>query len=321
LDRLPDDGVAHGGQQVPDWGHWSDLTAGAHGTIDAAGHEFRVVVPVDVHRVSDHSVFDDRQAQLARLIDRELIPRLMRCHDPAHAVIGSAENLPEVAEVFSEPVRELARIVLASDFSVAVSFVRACRPDSVSLEALCTELLAPAARRLGDLWEQDLCHFADVTLGLWRLQQVLREFSEVLPFASRLERALSVLLVPAPGEQHTFGLSMVMEFFLRAGWDVCGGPPSHAGEVRELVRGNWFDIIGFSVSSHKAFEPLSSCIREVRAVSRNPLIGVLIGGTLFAHSPELIASVGADFSVVDGHLAPREAERFLSRLRGTEIKC
>jgi methanogenic corrinoid protein MtbC1 len=321
LDRLPDDGITHSGQRVPDWERWSNV---ANGTIDTASHEFRVGVPVaaPTPSVSELRLFDDRQAQLARLIDGELIPRLMRCHDPAHAVKGTGAILPEAAEVFTEQVRELARIVLLSDFSVAVSFVRAGSLAGVSLENLCTELLAPTARRLGDLWEQDLCHFADVTLGLWRLQQVLREFSEVLPSDTRrLERALSALLVPAPGEQHTFGLSMVMEFFLRAGWDVCGGPPSFAGELRDLVRANWFDIIGFSVSSDKAFEALASCIRELRAVSRNPVIGVLVGGTLFAHQPELAAIVGADFSVVDGHLAPKEAERFLSRLRGTEIEC
>ncbi len=322
MDRLPDDGITHGSQRVQDWERWSNVANGADMTIDTAGHEFRVGVPVGVSSVSvsDLRLLDDRQAQLARLIDGELIPRLMRCHDPDRTAKSSGAILAEAAEGFSEQVRELARIVLTSDFSVAVAFVRSGSLSGASLENLCTELLAPTARRLGDLWEQDLCHFADVTLGLWRLQQVLREFSEVLPSdRPRLERARSALLVPAPGEQHTFGLSMVMEFFLRAGWDVCGGPPSFAGELRDLVRANWFDIIGFSVSSDKALEHLASCIREVRAVSRNPLLGVLVGGTLFAHQPELAATVGADLSVIDGHLAPNEAERFLLRLRGTKI--
>jgi methanogenic corrinoid protein MtbC1 len=256
---------------------------------------------------------DERQARLARMIDGELLPRLMRSDEPSDIAEDPNGAFADGAEACSGPVAELARIVLASDFSVATAYVRTMNLNELSLEDLCSELLAPTARRLGEMWERDHCHFADVTLALWRLQQVLREFSEVLPSRTpRLEHALSALLVPAPGEQHTFGLSIVMEFFVRAGWDVCGGPPAFVGELRDLIRTNWFDVVGFSVSSDKGLEPLASCIREVRAVSRNPGIGVLVGGAVFSHHPELVAKVGADLMVVDGQQAPVQAERLVA---------
>ena len=40
------------------------------------------------------------------------------------------------------------------------------RGRGVSVEALYVHLLAPAARHLGELWEDDRCHFADVTVGM-----------------------------------------------------------------------------------------------------------------------------------------------------------
>jgi methanogenic corrinoid protein MtbC1 len=258
---------------------------------------------------------DERQARLARMIDGELLPRLMRSQDPSHSAEISNEGFLDGTEAFAEPVAELARIVLTSDFSMASAYVRTKIHNELSLEDLCSELLAPTARRLGEMWERDLCHFADVTLALWRLQQVLREFSEVHPYQTpRREHTLSALLVPAPGEQHTFGLSIVMEFFVRAGWDVCGGPPGFVGELRDLIRTNWFDVIGFSVSSDKGLDPLASCIREVRVASRNPGIGVLVGGSVFIHHPELVATVGADLLVVDGQQAPLQAERLLASI-------
>jgi hypothetical protein len=61
----------------------------------------------------------------------------------------------------------------------------------------------------------------------------------------------SVLLTIIPGEQHSFGLSMVAEFFRRAGWNLCTGPFSSHQELASLVQNHWFDIVGFSVSSDR----------------------------------------------------------------------
>ena len=71
------------------------------------------------------------------------------------------------------------------------------------LELLFLRLLAPAARRLGELWEGDLCTFTDVTIGLSHLQQVLRELSPV--FEEELETRLSdAVRRLAPGGIVTF---------------------------------------------------------------------------------------------------------------------
>jgi methanogenic corrinoid protein MtbC1 len=264
-------------------------------------------------KFADHDF--QSSARLGALIQEQPIRRSDGSGDPLAAVNSLRSHSLGDAGVISLQVTELSRIVLTEDISQAVTYLRAMQGHGLSLDVLCQDLLAPAARRLGEMWEQDLCHFADVTLALWRLQQVLRKFSEELPFeVPHRERVLTALLVGAPGEQHTFGLSMVMEYFRRAGWDLCGGPPVLLAELVGTVRDNWFDIVGFSVSSDKGLETLAFCIREVRLASRNPVIGVLVGGKVFVDQPELAVTVGADAIVLNVQQAPIHAEQLVANL-------
>lgn len=300
MDHLPEEGAP---KRVADWICWPEFANSIHGHEALAG----------LRGEAECDASEQQQDRLARMIGTEIIPRLIRASKP---VSGPPANAPGgAAEAFSPPVTEFVRTILSGDFSAVLAFVAAAKGNYPSLEALSLELLAPAARRLGEMWEHDRCDFAEVTLGLWRLQQVLHEFSELLPGERPArQRGLRALLVPAPGEQHTFGLSMVMEFFQRAGWDVWGGPAVSVNELCALARESWFDVVGFSVSSATRFKSLTSCIRAVRKASLNPSIGVLVGGKVFTDHPQLEAHVGADVIAVDGQQALVQAERLLAIL-------
>jgi methanogenic corrinoid protein MtbC1 len=122
------------------------------------------------------------------------------------------------------------------------------------------------------------------------------------------------LLAPVPGEQHTFGLVMVAEFFCRAGWDVWSGPAAARSDLVGLVRGTWFAVVGLSVAGDGHLDSLASTIRAVRRASRNRGIGVLVGGPAFIDHPELAATVGADATAVDGRQAVLQAQNLLTLL-------
>ena len=249
------------------------------------------------------------RAGLVRAIETEIIPRLLLGQRKL-ATVDQSGAVDAHANVV-----ELANCVLTSNFSVAAARIAGMRPDGVSLDYLCVELLGPAARLLGQMWEEDRLDFAEVTIGLWRLQQLLREFSaNASGDACRKSRGLRILLLPACGEQHRFGLSIVIEYFRREGWDVHGGPVASHAELRDLVRDDWFDVVGFSVGGMTRLKPLAGWIRTVRKVSRNPGIGVMVGGKLVAERPELVAQLGADATASDGRQAPQAAERLLALL-------
>jgi methanogenic corrinoid protein MtbC1 len=260
---------------------------------------------------------DKRMSALARTIEEEIIPRLMLAHRTASA---PPELLPAGPghTITAEDVCRFARLVLSNEEDVAFAAVQTLRQREVSVERIYLELLAPTARYLGKLWEEDLCNFTDVTVGLGRLQRVLRELSPALGHGvEHPSRERRVLLLPSPGEQHTFGLVMVAEFFRRAGWDVTGGAWAAGADAATLVAVEWFDVVGFSLGAEVHLTDLAASIAAIRKTACNRDLAVLVGGPVFGVHPEFAARVGADGMTIDGREAPLLAE---SLLAGTAVR-
>ena len=190
---------------------------------------------------------------------------------------------------------------------------RALRDRGVSCETLCLHLLAPAARHLGELWSEDVCDFSEVTIGLWHLHQVLHHLHPALPdYDTVRSTRRRAVLVPLPGEQHSFGAMMVAEFFRRAGWSVWSGPFADNDDLLGLVAGEWFGMVGLSAAGEIRFAGLSQLIRAIRRVSRNRSVRIMVGGPLFNAQPDLACRVGADATATDGRIAVAHAERMLA---------
>lgn len=255
---------------------------------------------------------EDRLARLARIVEREVVPRLLlarraEVERPPSPAGGTRPNEGEIAE--------LADLVVERDLPVAEAFVEAIRLRGVAVESLCLDLLAPTARRLGRLWEEDRRTFSEVTIGVWRLHQLLHGLSPLFQAdALPPSPAHRILLVSAPGEQHSFGLAMAAEFFRRAGWLVSGGPSLPAEEIASLVRREWFAIVGISASSLAKLDTVATTIHGLRRVSRNRALGVLVGGVVFDDRPERAALVGADACAGDARSAPLRARALLDLL-------
>lgn len=175
------------------------------------------------------------------------------------------------------------------------------------LESLLVDLLAPAARHLGSLWEEDECDFLAVTTALGRLQIIARML------CARLEsepppRGRSVLLLPCPGETHVFGIVIVASAFREAGWTV--GLPDGGPGVLAVAREH-FDVVGLSLASDVHLPALAPAIAALRAASCNPDMRILVGGAYFARHPEQVGAVGADACATVAGSAPDIAESLL----------
>lgn len=259
---------------------------------------------------------ESRFAGLARTIETEIVPRLMLAHKVELTRHRVAADGP--AEPTEEDIKAFAAIVVKRDVESARRFVLDLRERGASLETVFLALMAPTARHLGDLWVEDRLDFTSVTLGLSRLQQLLRAFSPDFGAAAdggaEQRRAL---LITYPGEQHTFGLYMVAEFFRRDGWDVWGGPPDSEEAVFELVADDWFDVFGISVSLDSSLDALGDLIQGVRNASRNGEIFALAGGRALRGSEDLAIKFGADGAAADGRAAVHRAQELIGeRVRG-----
>jgi methanogenic corrinoid protein MtbC1 len=244
---------------------------------------------------------------LARSIESDIVPRLVLARRGLDRPEPAAQAL-----ITGEEIARFTDLILADDAAATAAFVEGLRVRGTLAEAMFLDLLGPAALRLGEFWENDICSFGDVTLGVLRLQRVLRELvpvfhAEVAP-RPELRRAL---LVPAPGEQHGLGLQIVAEFMRRAGWQVWCGTPESRQALLDMVRQEWFAMVGISTACSTRLEALSAAVRLIRRASRNPAVGVMVGGPVFIDHPELASAIGADATAADGRQAALQAENVL----------
>ncbi|MEO0971651.1 MAG: cobalamin B12-binding domain-containing protein [Pseudomonadota bacterium] len=258
------------------------------------------------------------QSELAGLIatiECEVIPRLllMRRSPAAPPLAAAPPPTPPRARVHTQEVDALVSALLAD--RPVTPIVSALLRSDVDVDQLFVELLAPAARELGTRWSEDLASFADVTVAVGRLQQLLRELSyDFLGGARPPQPRRTILLAPCPGEQHLFGTLMVSEYFRRAGWDVTTLPAADIDELTATVRNDWFAVVGLSAGSTRQLDSLAAAIRATRRASVNRAVGVMAGGPAFANRPQLVARVGADAGAEEARQAPACAEQLLDLL-------
>jgi methanogenic corrinoid protein MtbC1 len=239
-------------------------------------------------------------AELSNLVSL-VIPRLaqrllpVRGHGLAHAF---AHGLPPA----HPRVAELARLLVEADPAAAKALVRHLYGTNQTFASLYASVFEPAARALGDLWDDDDCSEFDVTLGLGRLQSSILALSDISaqPEPRLLSGLPSVLVVPQPGEIHRLSAALDSDLLWRAGWDTHAEFPATDHALDALVAGNWFDALDLSLSA--AFQRehwlprLSETIAHARTASLNPAIVVVVGGRVFAELGATSDQVGADAS-------------------------
>lgn len=252
-----------------------------------------------------------RVALLAQALETAVIPRLVLARQEEAATAPPAAD--DVAGPTPDDVASLAGLVMRGDVVAGLAFTAALRARNLPLERVYLELFAPVARHLGDLWAEDRCDFTAVTVGLCCLQQLVLDQSNAFgPRIGRRDGHRRILLAPVPGEQHSFGLLIVGEFFRRQGWDVTSGTGASAREIVALTRKQGFDIVGLSLACESRLEILATVIRDIRRAARKRQIGVLVGGQAFLDRPELASLVGADATATDGQQAVLKAETLLA---------
>ena len=220
-----------------------------------------------------------------------------------------------VPVVSAEQVESFTRLICDDHEDEAHRMVEDLLSGGASPEVLMMTLLAPAARLMGEFWCQDRRDFVEVTLGMARLQQLVRQFR--LPSGAPDELQGHALLVPVPGEQHTFGIRLVEEHLLRAGWQVTAFFKISEAEITRLVAEEAFDFVGFSLSSERLLPVLRSAIRSMRSSSRNKNVRIAVGGVLFDGRSFAPRDIDADAIILDAQDAVNQANEW-SGLAGVE---
>lgn len=246
-----------------------------------------------------------RLQSLSEVISAQIVPRLLMIHHEPGPIappplVGHAE------------VCEFSGLAMGADSTAATTYFDEMRARGHSLDTLFVHLLAPSARYLGQLWEEDRCDFIDVTLGVARLQEIL-SFSGAAEEARVVDLQHRALLISPRGETHLFGVDMVGRMLNSAGWDVLLKKDVAPGQSTALVSREWIGVVGVTLSAESGLEALARMIKILRRDSNNEFIGVMVGGPLFNDHPELAIQVGADATAADAPTAVILAKRLLMR--------
>lgn len=244
---------------------------------------------------------------LAAIIEDEIIPRLLMAHRTPDG--GMKAGMPRAAlrpgdvELFAPHLvsRETCELVGELDLLIA---------RGVPADAILVDLFAPAARLLGEGWDEDRYDFVDVTMGLWRLQELVHELAARSPApAPRATRR--AFFASLPGDRHSFGVILIEEVFRIAGWDTVNWTEGKDEDFFSAVRRENFDLIGLSISQEQDVERAGPIISELREKSRNPSVFVMVGGPMLSARPELAIALGADATAIDARAALVRAEQLI----------
>ncbi|MEM6762468.1 MAG: cobalamin B12-binding domain-containing protein [Pseudomonadota bacterium] len=241
------------------------------------------------------------RAVFAETIESEIVPQLLALTD--------GEPAPP-AKVDQAAVDAIADAAVCHENGVVMSHVLAYTAKGHSYADALLNLVAPAARRLGDDWDTDRRDFMDVTVGLGTLHQVVSSLSS--EFVRTILPDRRILLGPTPGEHHTFGLALVDHFFRAARWDVDLRPYADRAELVAAVADDWYAVVGLSLSGDPFVDEAAATVRVVRAASANPSVRVLVGGPAFLRKSALATYVSADAVATDAQAAVEIANTWLA---------
>ena len=250
---------------------------------------------------------------LLKTVESELIPRLFVNH-----MMDVPASSPLVENISTEPapgpwssadrVAEFARMCIGNDPKVIDQHVTDLLASGISLESIFLYLLAPSAIYLGDQWTSDNLGFVEVHLGLCRLHQLICECESIGYRSENLRLpGESILLTCAPGENHTFGITMVADFFRRYGWQVSNLCGLDNDFLIARLESTYYSAVGFSLHNEYNYDALVDIIEKIKAKASNKKLLVMVGGNFFIQNPDKVQAIGADIFAIDGRDAVLKA--------------
>lgn len=242
------------------------------------------------------------QQSMASLIADEIIPRLIAAHrtEGGEGTAALAGGL--------DPAR-VADLAVNSDTRHLADLSEVAMSEGLGFDSLLLDVMAPAARILGERWEDDRADFIEVTLGLWRLQELVHELaSRRCGAVTHVIHDRRILCAVAPGDDHSFGSLLLEEMFRRAGWTCTGLRGVSRSQLLRQVAEGWFEIIALTVSVERNSATLADLVADLRAASCNPGVSIMVGGPVFNDHASLADEIGADATASNARAALHQAE-------------
>ena len=229
-------------------------------------------------------------------------------HDAVASQVLSvvAKRLPAASRHLHEPhVESLCAAVTRSDREVALVVSHLMQTQRIPAVAMVDLYIPEVARRLGAQWCEDTRSFVEVTIGLSRLQGLVREMGQTWRAAPQgPHHNPTVALIVPQDEHHTLAAMVVTSQYRRMGVSVRLVLGRSDCEVAEQLDRSPVDMIGISVSGTDRLESTRNLIKMLR-IRISPVPPIVVGGPLHDFGHQTKIHTGADHFSSD----PAEALR------------
>lgn len=199
----------------------------------------------------------------------------------------------------SAPER-LYAAAIGPDPRACAAVARALIADGLPAERICDVHIPATARRMGEDWVNDDLPFSTVTIGAARLQGLLRELDGDLE--RRAGHAAggvgAVLLVVAPGADHTLGALVLASQLRRRGLAVRLSLGQAPEAVVGAMAGARFDAVFLSATVAGSLPHLARAASAIRAALPAPP-PLVLGGALVARGDAAGDIAGGAFAGID----------------------
>lgn len=256
-------------------------------------------------------VATDPRARDAALTDlaKTALARLCAQTDEAGAA-GVAAGV--AARVLGEPcAAAMAYALCDPEDASAASLVEDLLDAGLSVEELCRDYLAPAARRLGLLWDHDRLSFTEVAMATARIQSILRRMPNGRVVA-RPSKGLGAVFAAVPGEMHTLGVMMTADLFRRRGWDISLFVGlAHDDLMARLIRDDR-PVVGLSCSGDHSYPALRRLLAAIG--NARPDVQILLSGQIISNADRVAALPVPVMTVCDLSATEAALERIKARM-------
>jgi methanogenic corrinoid protein MtbC1 len=208
---------------------------------------------------------------------------------PASAVID-AESAP------GRLALQYLQACLEGRSDEAIALVLDSIDDDMTPQRVYLDVLVPAQRETGQLWHVGEISIAEERVVSETTRQLLTLISH--EHAPGIASDRVVLGASVAGNAHDIGLRVITDLFRLAGWRAlflgADVPPTEIARAALLFGA---DLVVLNATLEVQLKELGRTIAEIREAA--PRTRILVGGLVFAESPELWRQLGADGYAAD----------------------
>lgn len=215
-----------------------------------------------------------------------------------------SRNSSDFVPLASHHIKSLWTAILSSCLADCLSACAEITSSGVSLDDLIDLYIPAVARKLGDEWCKDRVTFTSTTVGVARLQWLIRSLERTPPYPEIDLNVSDVLVLVPSGEQHTLGAVLLCSQLRRRGFHVelmLDATPGSLELSKHKANTKAALISASAVSQMRALQALVTSSRHVMAKGAS----VVIGGTITGTNPDFKELSGADYVTNDVEAAVR----------------